>query len=73
MLACLRSCLGSGVARYRFMVGRAAHCMTWRWLGERCCLGWFALLMSRLFIASFSDKCMTVCVSSAGSAPRGGC
>jgi hypothetical protein len=35
---------GSGGAVYSFMARGAASCMTRRWLGERCCLCWFAFL-----------------------------
>ena len=35
---------GSGGAAYSFMARSAANCMTGRWLGERCCLCWFAFL-----------------------------
>ena len=35
---------GSGGAVYSFMARGAASCMTGRWLGERCCLCWFAFL-----------------------------
>ena len=33
---------GSGGAGYSFMAGSSANRMTGRWLGERCCLCWFA-------------------------------
>ena len=35
---------GSGGAAYSFMARSAANCMTGRWLGEMCCLCWFAFL-----------------------------
>lgn len=53
--------------RLSSLVG-GAHCMTGRWLGERCCLGWLAFSMSLLIMATFRDKCMTVPVLLTGSA-----
>ena len=69
---CLLLCLGSVVDGYLFMVARVANCMTGRWQGSVAAVAGLHSLMSRLFMATFPGKRVTVCVLLTGSAPAWG-